>query len=127
MVGLLEKISNEKRKKIFFKNNLAQKSPFLEKNIDIDYMLELSFKDGIFFEELEKMVQQGKMNIDYLQKDFSITILISAVVNGRIDVVQNLLRMGANLNLISCNQMNAIDWAKRFSQIEILNLLESYR
>ncbi|RNA07605.1 putative ATP-dependent RNA helicase YTHDC2 [Brachionus plicatilis] len=126
-VSLLERMCAEKRKKVFFKNNSTKNSLNSIKNMDVDFLIEQSFKDGTFIEELEEMVKRGQINVNYQQKDFWITILISAVVNGRIDVVESLLRLGANQNLRSCNQMNAIDWAKRFSQVEILNLLENYQ
>lgn len=126
-VNLLEKMCTEKKKKFFLKKKSAQNFSNSNLSMDNDFMLEESFKDGVFIEELEKMVKQGQINVNYQHKDFLITILVVAIVNGRIEIVESLLRLGANQNLRSCNQMNAIDWAKKFSQNEILNLLENYQ
>lgn len=52
---------------------------------------------------------------------------MAASISGNIDIVEKILSMGANINLKSCNDLMALDWAKRFTKNEIVQLIESYQ
>jgi ankyrin repeat protein len=50
-----------------------------------------------------------------------------ASAKGLIDFVEILLLFRADMHLKSFNGMNAIDWAKRYSRNEVVQLLECYK
>ena len=52
---------------------------------------------------------------------------MAASISGYIELVEKLLRLGANIFLKSCNEMCLIEWAKSFSKNEIVELVESYQ
>lgn len=41
-------------------------------------------------------------------------------------LVEQLLALGANANLRASNGWTALDWAKRFNQAEVVELLEAH-
>ena len=49
-----------------------------------------------------------------------------ASISGQLKIVEQLLRLGANVFLKSCNELNSIEWAKRFSKNEIVEIFECY-
>ena len=55
------------------------------------------------------------------------TPLMVAAGRGRIDVMEQLLSLGATLTLRSANDWTAIHWAESTTQQEALDLLQSYR
>jgi ankyrin repeat protein len=52
---------------------------------------------------------------------------MAAAISGYLDTVEKLLSLGANIYLKSCNDLTALEWAKRFSKSEITELLECYQ
>lgn len=124
--ALLEKWCVEKRKKSFFKKCTNQALSNQSKNLDKDQLLEKSFTDGLYFTQILIMIKNGEMKIDHQHGETLITVLISACVNGLVDVVESLLRLGANVNLRSSNDLTALEWAKRFGKNDIINLLEGF-
>lgn len=52
---------------------------------------------------------------------------MSVAISGQLDLVEEVLSLGANCNLKSCNDLMAIDWAKRFSKNEIVELLDCHQ
>lgn len=55
------------------------------------------------------------------------TILMMAVVNGHTQLVVYLLSKGAKLETKSVHQKTALDFAKSFGKIDIINTLEEHR
>ena len=47
-------------------------------------------------------------------------------LSGYTDVIEALLRLGANINIKSCNDLTSLEWAKRFTKNEVVELLESF-
>lgn len=50
------------------------------------------------------------------------------VASGRgfLSVVEQLLNLGANVNLRASNDFTALDWAKQFGWTDILEMLEAH-
>ena len=46
---------------------------------------------------------------------------------GRIDVVEQLMGLGASLDIAAANQWTAADWAASTNQQEVIDYLQSYR
>lgn len=66
------------------------------------------------------------LTVDYQHSDSLVSILMIASAKGMIQIVERLLCFGANINLKSSNDYTALDWAKRFSKTEVIELLECY-
>ncbi len=52
---------------------------------------------------------------------------MAGCVSSSIKTVETLLEMGANPWKMSCNDLTPLDWAKRFSKSEAVELLECYK
>ena len=51
---------------------------------------------------------------------------MAATISGFLQIVEKLMRLGADLYLKSCNEMTVMEWAKRFTKNEIVDLIECY-
>ena len=49
-----------------------------------------------------------------------------AAGRGFFEVVEQLVTLGANVNLQASNDWTALDWARRFQRADIVELLEAY-
>ena len=56
-----------------------------------------------------------------------ITPLMAACTSGFIEIVEQVLQLGANLWKKSCNDLIALEWAKRFMKNEVVSLIECYK
>ncbi len=52
---------------------------------------------------------------------------MAACSTGYTEFVEELLKIGADLNIKSCNEQTCLDWAKRLSKNEIIELIECYK
>lgn len=66
------------------------------------------------------------ISVDYIHSATSATPLMVAAGRGFPAVVEQLLALGANANLRASNGWTALDWAKRFNQAEVVELLEAH-
>lgn len=64
--------------------------------------------------------------VEYQHSKTLVTPLMVAAVSDFSIAVEKLIQLGACLQTKSCNQFTALDWAKRFSKNEIVELLECY-
>lgn len=49
-----------------------------------------------------------------------------AAARGFVNVVEQLLTIGANVNVKSVNEWSALDWARHFEQHDVVELLEAH-
>lgn len=56
-----------------------------------------------------------------------ITPLMTACTSGFIEVVEQILKLGAKLWKKSCNELSAIEWAKHFMKNDVVCLIECYK
>lgn len=61
-----------------------------------------------------------------MHSDTSATPLMIASGRGFYHVVEQLLSLGANVNIRASNDWTALDWARKFEQADIVELLESH-
>ena len=66
------------------------------------------------------------VSVDYIHSATSVTPLMVAAGRGFPSLVEQLLALGANANLRASNGWTALDWAKRFNQAEVVELLEAH-
>ena len=64
--------------------------------------------------------------VDYQHSETSITPLMIAAGRGFTEVVAQLLNMGADAQLKASNDWTALDWAKKFDQEDIVNMLVAH-
>lgn len=65
--------------------------------------------------------------MNYQHSQTNVSVLMSASITGQLDLIEELLGLGANCNLKSCNDLMAIDWAKRFTKNDVVELLDCYQ
>ena len=49
-----------------------------------------------------------------------------AAGRGHFQLVEQLLQLGANINVHASNEWTAIDWARKFERADIVELLEAH-
>ncbi|KAK3097209.1 hypothetical protein FSP39_007506 [Pinctada imbricata] len=100
--------------------------PWLVKEVE-ELMSEvwLTGNDHAFSQIFHLMVSEN-VSVDYQHTETSLSCLMIAAARGFIPVVEQLLNLGANVRLRASNDWTAIDWAKKFNQTDIAELLESY-
>lgn len=65
--------------------------------------------------------------VNYQHSQTNVTGLMSASISGHLETIEKLLSLGANCKLKSCNDFMAVDWAKRFTKAEVVELIECYQ
>ena len=64
--------------------------------------------------------------VNYQHSKTLINTIMAATISGFLQIVEKLMRLGADLYLKSCNEMTVMEWAKRFTKNEIVDLIECY-
>jgi len=49
-----------------------------------------------------------------------------AAGRGSVNTTEQLLNLGANLNIRASNEWTALDWARRMKQNDVVELIEAY-
>ena len=65
-------------------------------------------------------------SVDYIHTETSATPLMIAAGRGVYSAVEQLLSLGANINIRASNEWTALDWARRFERNDIIELLEAH-
>ena len=66
------------------------------------------------------------MTVDYQHSQTSATPLMLASGRGFTAAVEQLLNLGANIHIRASNGWMAADWASKFNNNEIVELLQAY-
>ncbi|XP_010017187.1 PREDICTED: probable ATP-dependent RNA helicase YTHDC2, partial [Nestor notabilis] len=83
-------------------------------------------KDVDSFAQVFHLILTENISVDYRHSETSATALMIASGRGFLSQVEQLISMGASIHCKSSNGWMALDWAKRFGQTEVVDLLESY-
>ncbi|XP_010285245.1 PREDICTED: probable ATP-dependent RNA helicase YTHDC2, partial [Phaethon lepturus] len=83
-------------------------------------------KDIDSFAQVFHLILTENVSVDYRHSETSATALMIASGRGFLSQVEQLISMGASIHCKSSNGWMALDWAKRFGQTEVVDLLESY-
>ncbi|XP_046399834.1 3'-5' RNA helicase YTHDC2-like isoform X2 [Ischnura elegans] len=78
------------------------------------------------FTQLLHLVLSENVYVDYQHSETSVTSLMVAASRGNVNTVEQLLNLGANLNLKAPNGWSALDWARHMKQTAVIDLLEAY-
>ncbi|XP_071450252.1 3'-5' RNA helicase YTHDC2-like [Hetaerina americana] len=77
------------------------------------------------FTKLLHLVLSENVYVDYQHSVTSVTSLMVAASRGNLNTVEQLLNLGANLNIKAPNGWDALDWARHMKQTEVIELLEA--
>ncbi|XP_063990992.1 3'-5' RNA helicase YTHDC2-like [Diachasmimorpha longicaudata] len=78
------------------------------------------------FSQLLHLILSENISVDYQHTNTLVTPLMVAAGRGCINTTEQLLNLGANLNIRASNEWTALDWAKKMNQIECAELIEAY-
>ncbi|XP_063312995.1 3'-5' RNA helicase YTHDC2-like [Pelobates fuscus] len=78
------------------------------------------------FAQLFHLILTENVSVDYRHSKTGASPLMVAASRGFLNQVEQLISMGANIHHKASNGWVALDWAKHFGQIEVIDLLESY-
>jgi HrpA-like RNA helicase len=78
------------------------------------------------FTHILYLIHSENISVDYQHSKNLVTALMVAAGRGYLDFVQNFIKLGANLNLKSCNDWTAYDWARNMNQVECAELIDTY-
>nr|XP_032837348.1 LOW QUALITY PROTEIN: 3'-5' RNA helicase YTHDC2-like [Petromyzon marinus] len=99
--------------------------PWLVKEMDACITNMWLHRDEDASTQLLHLLISERVSVDYRHSEKTATPLMVAAGRGLIDIVELLLRMGADVNLKDSNGMNTFDWAKKFHESDVVELLES--
>ncbi|XP_048449612.1 3'-5' RNA helicase YTHDC2-like [Rhincodon typus] len=100
--------------------------PWLIKEMDACLSDIWLHKDVDAFAQLFHLILSENVSVDYRHSETSATPLMIAAGRGFLSQVEQLLSMGANVSVKASNGWIALDWAKRFGQSDVVDLLESF-
>uniref|UniRef100_UPI003AAAF468 3'-5' RNA helicase YTHDC2 isoform X2 n=1 Tax=Centroberyx gerrardi TaxID=166262 RepID=UPI003AAAF468 len=107
-------------------NERAHLDPWLLKEMDTCISNVFLNQDADTFIQLFNLILNENVNVDYMHSETSATPLMVAAGRGFLSQMEQLLNMGASINIKASNGWTAFDWAKHFQQTEAVDLLESY-
>ncbi|XP_061703653.1 3'-5' RNA helicase YTHDC2 isoform X2 [Syngnathoides biaculeatus] len=76
--------------------------------------------------QLFNLILNENVNVDYVHSEKGVTPLMVTAAQGFLTQMEQLLIMGANINLKASNGWTALDFAKHFQQVDAVDLLQSY-
>ena len=96
--------------------------------LKMDSYLKTAWTDGTdnAFEQLFDLILSEHISIDYQHSVSGVTALIAAASHNRITSVESLLSYGANIELCTPNDWNAVQWAHYFGHRDLEELLDTY-
>ncbi|KAM7023509.1 3'-5' RNA helicase YTHDC2-like [Acridotheres tristis] len=84
------------------------------------------YKDMDSFAQVFHLILSENVSVDYRHSETGATALMISSGRGFLSQVEQLISMGASIHCKSSNGWMAVDWARRFGQTEVIDLLESY-
>ncbi|KAK9975451.1 hypothetical protein ABG768_023491 [Culter alburnus] len=106
--------------------DVATLEPWLLREMDACISNIFLHQDSDAFIQLFNLILNENISVDYGHSETSATALMVAAGRGFISQMEQLLSMGANVNIKASNGWTALDWAKHFNQPEAVDLLESH-
>ncbi|XP_056099939.1 3'-5' RNA helicase YTHDC2 [Rhinichthys klamathensis goyatoka] len=106
--------------------DVATLEPWLLREMDACISNIFLNQDADAFIQLFNLILNENISVDYRHSETSATALMVSSGRGFLCQMEQLLSMGANVNIRASNGWTALDWAKRFKQPEAVDLLESH-
>lgn len=85
----------------------------------------LTGKEDVFT-QIFHLILNENVTVDYVHSETSVTPLMVAAGRGFLSIIEQLLNMGTNIFLRSSNDWSALEWAQKFEQNEVVELLEAH-
>ncbi|XP_067295893.1 3'-5' RNA helicase YTHDC2 [Pseudorasbora parva] len=106
--------------------DVATLEPWLLREMDACISNIFLNQDADAFTQLFNLILNENISVDYMHSETSATPMMVAAGRGFLSQMEQLLSMGANVNIKASNGWTALDWAKHFKQPEAVDLLESH-
>uniref|UniRef100_A0A8C3ATJ1 RNA helicase n=1 Tax=Cyclopterus lumpus TaxID=8103 RepID=A0A8C3ATJ1_CYCLU len=106
-------------------NDTEQLEPWLLKEMDSCISNIFLNEDQDVFIQLFNLILYESVNVDYRHSDTGASPLMVAAARGFLTQVEQLLSMGADINMKASNGWTALDFAKHFQQTDAMDLLKS--
>ncbi|XP_038589485.1 3'-5' RNA helicase YTHDC2 isoform X1 [Micropterus salmoides] len=102
-----------------------QLEPWLVKEMDSCISNIFLYEDQDAFIQIFNLILYEGVNVDYRHSETGATPLMVAAGRGFLTQMEQLLNMGADINVKACNGWTALDFAKDFQQTDAMDLLKS--
>ncbi|XP_056289320.1 3'-5' RNA helicase YTHDC2 isoform X2 [Pseudoliparis swirei] len=106
-------------------NEAEQLEPWLLKEMDSCISNIFLNEDQDVFIQLFNLILYESVSVDYRHSDTGASPLMVAAARGFITQMEQLLSMGADINMKASNGWTALDFAKHFQQADAMDLLKS--
>ncbi|XP_054613381.1 3'-5' RNA helicase YTHDC2 [Dunckerocampus dactyliophorus] len=106
-------------------NGSEQLEPWLLREMDACISNIFINDDQEAFIQLFHLILTENVNVDYMHSETGATPLMVAAGRGFLTEMEQLLSMGADVNLKASNGWTALDFAQHFQQAEAVDLLQS--
>ncbi|XP_072227665.1 3'-5' RNA helicase YTHDC2 isoform X2 [Leuresthes tenuis] len=102
-----------------------QLEPWLLREMDSCISNIFLYEDQDAFSQLFNLILNENVNVDSMHSETGATALMVSAGRGFLMQMQQLLIMGANINIVASNGWTAFDFAKHFQQTDAMDLLRS--
>uniref|UniRef100_A0A1A7XDF5 RNA helicase n=1 Tax=Iconisemion striatum TaxID=60296 RepID=A0A1A7XDF5_9TELE len=106
-------------------DDAEQPEPWLVKEMDSCISNIFLHNDQEAFSQLFNLILNECVAVDYMHSETGSTALMVAAGRGFLSQMQQLLSLGADINLKAANGWTALDFAKHFQQTEAMDFLRS--
>ncbi|XP_040013730.1 3'-5' RNA helicase YTHDC2 isoform X2 [Xiphias gladius] len=106
-------------------NDSEQLEPWLLKEMDSCISSIFLSEEQDAFIQLFNLILYESVNVDYTHSETGATPLMVAAGRGFLTQMEQLLKMGADINMKASNGWTALDFAKHFQQTDAVDLLKS--
>ncbi|KAK5603357.1 3'-5' RNA helicase ythdc2 [Crenichthys baileyi] len=106
-------------------NDTEQLEPWLLREMDSCISNIFLHEDQEAFSQLFNLILNEGVHVDYMHSETGSTALMVSAARGFLPQIQQLLGMGADINLKASNGWTSLDFAKHFQQAEAMDILKS--
>uniref|UniRef100_A0A3B3XD58 RNA helicase n=1 Tax=Poecilia mexicana TaxID=48701 RepID=A0A3B3XD58_9TELE len=114
-----------KRTHMLNENDTDQLEPWLLREMDSCISSIFLHEDQEAFSQLFNLILNENVPVDFMHSETGSTALMVSAARGFLPQTQQLLSMGADINMKASNGWTALDFAKHFQQTEAMDILKS--
>ncbi|XP_078688341.1 3'-5' RNA helicase YTHDC2-like isoform X3 [Branchiostoma floridae x Branchiostoma belcheri] len=123
---LAEKDLDTAQQEDYEERDVSEMEPWLIQEMDKCIMNAWLNNDADAYVQLFHLIMSENVSVDYRHSETCSTTLMIAAGRGNVAAVEQLLALGANINLRAPNGLTALDWARKFGQTDTVEVLEAY-
>ncbi|XP_012707270.2 3'-5' RNA helicase YTHDC2 isoform X1 [Fundulus heteroclitus] len=105
--------------------NEERLEPWLLREMDSCISNIFLHEDQEIFSQLFNLILNERVPVDYMHSETGSTALMVSAARGFLPQMQQLLCMGADINIKASNGWTALDFAKHFQQTDAMDMLKS--